>query len=307
MNGTSDIRLDNGFNGRLWLGLNDIMKAAFTNYALACDAELLDDIWKGLEDLADQITKLITLMERYGCEDGLLSDYQVSAHFIHKIKRVEARGEKIWNLAGMCAPPERLKELGLLDEQCQFQKEMSELRGGEVRSELGTRNGRGLVAQQDAQILRLFGELHDVVLKCSLVTNFHFSSAYNEFLTFILDESPWRHGALPSVATWKQSRRNLWKMADLLYENTKKRRREYSEKRPGHPRHGHTEDLFYVAASQNLAIPELARMLVELNLDPDDGKRPNTIPRRIERQRKILTTFVDNREKKPRRASPVDI
>lgn len=53
----------------------DSKQKAFLRYALDSDWEMLLEYRKSCDDFADHITKLIALMERFGCEDGILIDF----------------------------------------------------------------------------------------------------------------------------------------------------------------------------------------------------------------------------------------
>lgn len=288
----------------------DSKEKALVEYALETDLETVGKFWDLLEGVSSNITTLISIMERYGFEDGKFppadSDEEIYNLYRQKLTRLLA----ICNDAGgRFASPHRFRELGLLEERCQLYSECCKIKNHATQESLALYGVR-LARQELAPMVKGFSELCNLLEtnKCFLLTRQYLFSQYEPVDTWIRDvySVPNSIGELPSATAWRHLRQVLWNICGLLHRRGQRAKylRTRKQNRRGAPRDTPTGELINWAFAKGITIPELASMLVSADLDPDDDKRPKTIPGRVRRETARLRTFLDNREKSQRAPTP---
>lgn len=288
-----------------------IMWLALIDYAVVYDREAISEFWQHCENLAGHITQLIALMERYGAEDGNIPPRGSSEPLAQKLyQRIES-SEKVKLSTQVHTPLERIKKLGfLINEECPSLTEKHSI-NAEIRSIVKQHDGLNLFADQYVLVINTgLAEMFSLEKKCSRLIWRLLGIVFmdvHEFLQAEVKKCKSGLGSMrpanlfPTTAEWKRIRQHLWSISDDVRQYTK-----YADwatqahQRRGRPFDRATHALLHWARSQNISNAELARSLVEVDLDRE---REGSESARIRRETKRLVTFLDNKKKAADRAA----
>lgn len=296
--------------------MDDGKQEAFLEYALDSDLDTIANFWQHCETQAAVITDLITTMERYGFEDGNLAIPMISEEIKEKFRLNDIRLREIHDAAGGCfVSSQRLKDLGYAEERCKIVQDYYAFRYGILRQLKQKRRGKDLIHTQHLELYyqrtRIINMLFDDV-KCFPLTRHYLLSLYR---TSVRHEMSGQYGETRStspVAEWREHRRILWEICDLLHDRAERAaQRKIKKSQAGQPRDQATSELVHWAFGQGISIDELARMLVELDLDKErkgdmarmlaeeelDNEGTSSIAARIRREKKRLLQSQRNQEK----------
>ena len=279
---------------------------AFQEYALQRDEALICEFCKCVEDLADCVTKLISLMERYDCEDGKnVAPLPNPDGFVQTLDKIAEDLASLEAVAEGDHSAERLKKLGVLEARNQITKDLRDMgqQGGYFRL-MRERINRD-------RILDIYGQISSGVLKLQSIaasgypwTSIFLGELLMPFVNYLLNEEifPPEVAGQPvtfaSVTIWRQMRRILWDASDAARLDSGRGHRVArlrTERRVGRPYDRPTEELLWWAYSQDVTIAELARMLVDANLDRD---QTGSTAARVRAERKRLAMFQGNQQRK---------
>lgn len=270
----------------------DSNQLALQSYALHCDITTLSASRQRCESLANRITKLISLMERYSCEDGNIES--PGSRLDEGIERAISRPGPMRNGDD---PPEVVAEIK--EEFDQLFKEFQKA------APLGDENDTGLgyvlinIAKRELTLEygKILGDLLQIIdlsAPCSSWTLVYLENSYRPLL---LKLQSWAEicrprTIIPGVTVWRQLRRILWDVSDELNRHIQRGycmdiEREFRPSQAGRPVDFPTLDLIFWARCR-ITIGQLASMLVEADLDRD---RTGSRAVRIRRERKRLVTF----------------
>lgn len=288
---------------------------ALIDYAVVYDREVISEFWQHCENLAGHITQLIALMERYGYEDGNIPPRQSPEPLIERLYQRIKSSEKMELSAQSHTPPERIKKLGfLINEECPILTEKHSI-NTEIRNIVKQHDGLIIFADKYALIINIgLADMFSLEKKCSDLIWRILGVVYMDIYEFLLAEAKKCKSGLgskrptnlfPTTSSWKRLRHQLWSISDEVRQYTKYADwAMHAHQRRGRPFDRATHALLHWARSQNISIVALARSLVEVDLDREQEGSESA---RVRRETKRLVTFLDNRDKKPRRRPPVDI
>lgn len=294
----------------------DGKQEAFLEYALDSDLDTIANFWQHCDAEAAVITRLITTMERYGFEDGTLAIPTASEALKEKLRQHSIRLREIHDAAGGCfVSSQRLKDLGYAEERCKIMQDYQALRHGILRQLKQNRRGLDLLKTQLMEFydlcMRTISMLSDDV-NCFPLTSQYLLSLYSSSLRHEIARNSPETGSTSPIAEWREHRRILWEICDVLHDRAE-RAAQRKVKRPqaGQRRDQATSELVHWAFAQGVSIDELARMLVELDLDKErkgdmarmlaeeeqDNEGTSSIAARIRREKKRLLQSQRNKEK----------
>lgn len=260
----------------------DSKPLAIEHYALFSDRAALTAYRDCCEGTADQITKLVVLMERYNCEDGV--NWTSELHRLCDLHEELLKNRNSWNWLENITKSEMPN-----GEVSQFNKQVHLV--------------LSLKAEID-QCSKSLGPLDDAFHACNPCTRAYLVNSHQRLLD-TLGTVTEKSGAQITATTWRQARRILWDLSAELYGPITWKE---DPKWVGRPPDGKTEWLVRWAEEEDVSLVDVARMIVEADADPDDGKRPRTIPGRIRKETARLRTYVSNQKKKSSaKPPPVEI
>lgn len=278
------------------------------NYALESDAALILEFQRRCEALADLIAKQIALMERCYCEDGNI-DWP-ERRLYYAINRVLLSHPLPINGVD---PPEVKKqisiEIGLVFDE--FNKEI-DLEYSQSKEYIKKQGKRKQVILCFENIIKESAIFANTWTKCNRLTSEYLWNLYQPFMNAL---GPWFEGDLPTTipttAEFRQIRRVLWDASAEVTQYARLAEMEILSREhkvpegPGRRIDWPTQHLVAWARFEPVALDELARMLVEADIDRNQA---GTAAARIRRETKRLRAYLSNKQKKsPAASSPVDM
>lgn len=305
----------------------DGLKQAIKKYAFCSDAGAVSDYYDCCEQLADQITRLIVLMERYGCEDGSLVALKHREPNPTKLR--DAMKAHLYAQIDLAGVPETYEQA-----MCELRQGIEDLQAfvrpdGEYGQYLEHQRAAAHIVVACQNVMDCVPTLSAAFDNCSHATRAYLRTSYVQFSDTLARERKHREpDRLLPAATWRQLRRMLWDVCSgeyvayvknatstgLLDEpDARADTLEYlgvvrKRKAAGRPADLSISALVVWADLYEVSMKDLARMLVEADLDRDRARVPKpSTAARIRKETKRLVTYSSNRAKKYERTAPVDI